>query len=264
MLGWPAVLAFAALSGGAGLVGVWLMWRHEAWARRHTGELITFASGLLVSGSLLHLLNRARDMTGPVSAAGWALAAFVLLYIAESHLFPHPHGRHEDELDEQAHPVAHGHGAVTMRPFGAAAVFGLGLHALLDGVAVGAGFSTSFLTGSVIVSLVVAHKLPVGIASMGVLYHGGLERALAVRYSAVVALLTPVAVVVSFAVLRDSSASLLGAVVAAAGGTFLYVGAADLLPEGQASGRKRNTVAFILGVIVMVAALALAPHDGAF
>jgi zinc transporter ZupT len=151
-----------------------------------------------------------------------------------------------------------------MRPFGAAAVFGLGLHALLDGVAVGAGFSTSFLTGSVIVSLVVAHKLPVGIASMGVLYHGGLERALAVRYSAVVALLTPVAVVVSFAVLRDSSASLLGAVVAAAGGTFLYVGAADLLPEGQASGRKRNTVAFILGVIVMVAALALAPHDGAF
>ncbi len=200
-------------------------------------------------------------MTGPVSAAGWALAAFVLLYIAENHFFPHPHGRHEDVPDNGGND---GHGGVTLRPFGAAAVFGLGLHAILDGVAVGAGFSTSFLTGSVIVSLVVAHKLPVGIATMGVLYHGGLARAQAVRYSAAVALLTPAAVLVSFALLRDSSPSLLGAVVAAAGGTFLYVGAADLLPEGQASGRTRNTAAFILGVVVMVAALALAPHDGAF
>ena len=96
---------------------------------------------------------------------------------------------------------------------------------------------------------------------MGVLYHGGVERAKAVRYSASVALITPVAVLVSYASLRDAAPSVLGAILAAAGGSFLYVGAADLLPEGQASAPGRNTLAFMLGVIVMVAALLLAPHE---
>jgi zinc transporter ZupT len=195
-------------------------------------------------------------MNGAVSAGIWALAAFIGLYVAETHFFPHPHAR-SDEADPEAahhHPPAAAHG------FGGGAVVGLGLHSLLDGIAVGAGFSTGFLTGGVIVSLVVAHKLPVGIALMGALYHGGHQRARAVRYSAAVALFTPIAVIVSYALLRGVSASLQGAIVAAAGGSFLYVGAADLLPEGQASGLRRNTFAFLVGVGVMVVALLLVPE----
>lgn len=266
MPGWPAVLSFALLAGGAGLAGVWLMYRHEAWARRHTGELITFASGLLVSGSLLHLLDHGGELVGWRPALGWALAAFVTLYVAENHFLPHPHAReagdrtHSDRFAGHAvHPTLHGGGSG--RPgVEAAAIFGLALHSLLDGIAVGAGFSASFLTGSVIVSLVVSHKLPVGIASMGVLYHGGLARARAFRYSAVVALITPAAVLVSFALLRDASNALVGTLVAAAGGSFLYVGAADLLPEGQASGKRRNTFIFLLGVALMLGVLLL-PGD---
>lgn len=260
MAGWPAVLLFAAIAGVAGLVGMWIMWRHEAWARRHTGELITFASGLLVSGSLLHLVPRAVDLTGLGPAMAWTLVFFVVVYIAENHFFPHPHARSEDELDG-GHVRGHGHsGHAHESPFGMAAIFGLGLHSALDGIVVGAGFSASFITGSVIVSLVVAHKIPVGIASMGVLYHGGLPRRKAATYSSAVALLTPLTVIISYAVLRDATPTVLGALVAAAGGTFLYVGAADLLPEGQASGLKRNTLAFLLGIAVMVVALALVPH----
>lgn len=282
MSGWPAVLLFAAIAGVAGLVGVWLMWRHETVARRWTGELVTFASGLLVAGSLLHLMRRADQMVGGGPTMAWALAAFIVIYVAENHFFPHPHARtgegetdaeppsahglpRRDPADGSAPDLARGSAPDLARaaPFGLAAVFGLGIHSVLDGVAVGAGFSASFLTGSIIVSLVVAHKLPVGIASMGVLYHGGLDKRAAARYSSVVALLTPFAVVISYAALRDASTALIGALVAAAGGTFLYVGAADLLPEGQASGRGRNTLVFLLGVAVMVAALALAPHEAA-
>lgn len=243
---WVAVLAFALLVGGAGLTGVWLMARQEAWARRHTGELITFASGVLVAGSLLHLLRRAEALAGMRSASLWALAAFVVLYVAENHFLPHPHSRVEAE--------GHGHHRATSGP---AAVLGLGLHSVLDGIAVGAGFSTGLVTGGVMVALVVSHKLPVGIASMGALYHGGVARDRAIRYSSLVALLTPLFVILTFATLRDASEGLLGAVVAAAAGSFLYVGAADLLPEGQATGSGRNTLLFLLGVAVMVVALVL-------
>ncbi len=251
---WPAVILFAIIAGGAGLIGVWLMARHEAWARTHTSELITFASGLLVSGSLLHLLPRAAGMAGMTTAMGWALAAFVVLYVSENHFLPHPHARMEEDCGH--------HHAHSPQGYGWTAVVGLGLHSVLDGVAVGAGFSESTLTGGVIVALVVSHKLPVGIASMGVLYHGGADRAQAVRASVSVALVTPLAVVVSYAMLQNASTSLIGSLVAAAGGSFLYVGAADLLPEGQASAPGKNTLAFILGLAVMVTLLLLVPNDG--
>ncbi len=253
MSAWPSVLVFAAIAGTAGLVGVWLMWRHETWARRHTSELITFASGLLVAGSLLHLLTRAGEMAGELPAMTWALVAFVTLYVSENHFLPHPHARIEEECGH-----LHAHSAAG---FGWVSILGLALHSVLDGVAVGAGFSASYVTGSVIVALVVSHKLPVGIASMGVLYHGGVPRGRAVRYSAAVALVTPVAVLVSYVFLRGAGTQLIGVLVAAAGGSFLYVGAADLLPEGQASAPGRSTFAFLLGVAVMVVVLLLAPHD---
>ena len=251
---WPAVILFALIAGAAGLVGVWLMWRHEDWARRHTSELITFASGLLVAGSLLHLLTRAGEMTGLANAMAWALAAFVALYVSENHFLPHPHARMEEECGHH-----HAHNA---EGYGWTAIAGLALHSVLDGVAVGAGFSASYVTGSVIVALVISHKLPVGIASMGVLYHGGSSRSHAVRASSAVAALTPLAVVASYAFLRDASPDVLGAVVAAAGGSFLYVGAADLLPEGQASAPGRNTAAFVLGLVVMIVVLRVVPHEG--
>lgn len=250
--GWPAVLLFALVAGTAGLAGVWLVYAHEARARRHTSELITFASGLLVSGSLLHLLPRGMVLSSQGGAMWWALAAFIVLYVAENHFLPHPHARTESGTPPGPHP---GHPGA-----GVGAVFGLAFHSVLDGVAVGAGFSASFLTGGVIVSLVVAHKLPVGIASMSVLYHGGLDRGRALRYSAAVALVTPAAVVAAFALLRDAAPELVGAFVAAAGGSFLYVGAADLLPEGQASGLGRNTLIFVLGAAIIALVVLLAPH----
>ncbi|MDX1394363.1 MAG: ZIP family metal transporter [Gemmatimonadota bacterium] len=253
MAAWPLVVLFALIAGAAGLLGVWVMARHERWARRHTSELITFASGLLVAGSLLHLLTRAGEMAGPTTAMIWALAAFVALYVSENHFLPHPHARMEEDCGH--------HHAHDPNGFGWTAIAGLALHSVLDGVAVGAGFSESYLTGSVIVALVVSHKLPVGIASMGVLYHGGAERAQAVRASVAVALVTPIAVIASYALLQNAGTPLIGGIVAAAGGSFLYVGAADLLPEGQASAPGKNTLAFVLGLAVMVVALLLVPHD---
>jgi zinc and cadmium transporter len=253
MPGWPLVISFALIAGAAGLVGVWVMARHETWARRHTSELIMFASGLLVSGSLLHLLTRAGEMAGASTAMIWALVAFIALYVSENHFLPHPHARMEEDCGH--------HHAHDPNGYGWTAVAGLGLHSVLDGLAVGAGFSESYLTGSVIVALVVSHKLPVGIASMGVLYHGGAGRAQAVRASVGVALITPVAVVLSYALLQGAGTRVIGSIVAAAGGSFLYVGAADLLPEGQASAPGKNTLAFLLGIVVMVVALVLIPHD---
>ena len=61
-----------------------------------------------------------------------------------------------------------------------------------------------------------------------------------------------VSIICLYFAFRNVSEDFLGVLLALAGGSFLYVGAADLLPEGQAKGRPVNTVMFFLGALIMI------------
>lgn len=236
---------FAAATGVGMLAGVWAIRRFEVWAVRHTAELIAFASGLLISGALLHLVPESVELVGGEAGLGWTLGSFLALYLAEAHFVPHVHARGEAVGEELLHEHKHGH------PIGVMVVLGLAIHSVVDGVSVGAGLAAGAVLGTVTALLVIVHKLPVGIAAMSALYHSGLPGRRAVVISAALAMITPVAVMVSYLSFRTVSEQLLGILLALAGGSFLYVGGADLLPEGQARGRVANTVMFLLGVAVM-------------
>jgi len=240
-------LFFAAFTGFGMFAGALMVRRFEPWAIKHTAELIAFAAGLLVAGALLHLIPRSVELLGADRGVAWTLASFLAFYLLEAHFIPHVHARGDSPIeDHQDHE--HEHGAHHLAPL---VVMGLGVHSLVDGVSVGAGLSAGAVLGSVTALLVVAHKMPAGIAAMSALYHSGFTGGRAVWTTAGLALVTPVAVVVSYFTLRDVSNDMLGILLAVAGGTFLYVGAADLLPEGQARGRPGNTLMFFLGAVLM-------------
>jgi zinc and cadmium transporter len=247
-----AAIGFALLTALGMLVGVWTVRRFEPWAIRHTAELIAFAAGLLVCGALLHLLPRAADLVGAETGLVWTLVAFIVFYLVEAHFIPHVHARGESPLDEHHHD----HAVQTVGPL---VVVGLAIHSIVDGVSVGAGLTAGALLGSVTAMLVIAHKLPVGIAAMSALYHSGVPGQRAALITTALAMVTPLAVLVSYFTFRGISDELLGILLSLAGGSFLYIGAADLLPEGQAHGRPTSTGMFLLGSLVMVA-IKLAAH----
>jgi len=241
-------LAFAALTAVGMLAGVWSIRRFEPWAIRHTAELIVFAAGLLVAGALLHLIPGAVELVGRDTALGWTLASFLVFYLLEAHFIPHVHARGESPIEDQHH--AHSHDS---HHVGAMVILGLGIHSIADGLAVGVSLSAGSLLGSVAVLLVVVHKLPVGMAAMSALYHSGVPGRQASWIATALAFVTPAFVVVSYFTFRNVSEGFLGVLLALAGGSFLYVGAADLLPEGQAKGRPVNTLMFFLGALIMIA-----------
>ncbi len=243
----------AALTGIGMLAGVWVIRRFESWAVLHTGELIAFAAGLLVSGALLHLIGRSVELVGTDRAVVWALASFIGFYLLEAHFVPHVHGRGESPIEDHHE---HHHRA---RHIGSLAVLGFGFHSIVDGLSVGAGLSVGSVVGSVTATLVIVHKMPVGIAAMSALYHSGFPGRRAAWITATLALVTPTTVVISYLTFRDVSGELLGVLLALAGGSFLYVGAADLLPEGQARGRVTNTLMFLAGTLIM-ALIKIAVH----
>jgi zinc and cadmium transporter len=241
-------LLFAAFTALGMLAGVWIIRRFEPWALRHTGELIAFAAGLLVSGALLHLIPGASDLVGADRAMGWAMISFLGFYLLEAHFIPHVHARGETPIDE---PLLdhHHHDDHHLGPL---VVAGLGLHSVVDGLSVGASLSAGPFLGSVAALLVVAHKMPVGIAAMSALYHSGVSGGRAALVTFGLAMVTPLMVMVSYFTFRGITNDALGVLLGLAGGSFLYIGAADLLPEGQARGRPANTLMFLAGAIVMI------------
>lgn len=245
-------LFFAAFTGFGMFVGALIVRRFEPWAIRHTAELIAFAAGLLVAGALLHLIPGSVELLGADRGLTWTLASFLAFYLLEAHFIPHVHARGDTPIEDHHHD----HHA---RHLGPLVVTGLAVHSLVDGISVGASLSAGAVLGSIAGLLVVVHKMPVGIAAMSALYHSGVAGGRATWITAGLALVTPVAVMVSYFTLKDVSSETLGILLGIAGGSFLYVGAADLLPEGQARGRPANTFMFLAGAAVMIA-VKLAAH----
>ncbi|KPK62295.1 MAG: hypothetical protein AMS21_07800 [Gemmatimonas sp. SG8_38_2] len=247
-------LFFAAFTGFGMFAGALIVRRFEPWAIRHTAELIAFAAGLLVAGALLHLIPGAVELLGADRGVAWTLGAFLAFYLLEAHFIPHVHARGDSPIEDHHHE--HDHHSHHLGPL---VVMGLAVHSLVDGISVGASLSAGAVLGSVAALLVVVHKMPVGIAAMSALFHSGVPGGRAAWITGALALVTPVAVMVAYFTLRDVPSQTLGILLGIAGGSFLYIGAADLLPEGQARGRPANTFTFLAGAAVMVA-VKLAVH----
>ncbi len=217
---WNATL-YGGLAGLSTLAGIYLVLIKEAWGRRGSIYLISFASGALLSAALLDILPESLELNS--SASLYVLVSFVAFYILEQNLVLH--AGHEDLEccgDEDRH---------RLHSLGLISFLGIGFHSLLDGVIIGAGFLESTTLGLIATIGVISHELPEGLSIIGLLFHAGFSRRKGLIYSTIVALATPVGAVVSSLLLREIESNLLGALLGVAAGSFLYIAASDLIPQ---------------------------------
>jgi zinc and cadmium transporter len=240
-MGHVALFTFLAVlaDGLAGLAGGLFS---ERWLRRHLPGLVGFAAGTLLTASFLDVLPEAVEARGP-AAFSWAFASFVTLALLEGWL-GHPHH----------HP--HGQGDTARSPTLPAALLGSdALHNLGDGAAVAAAFLVSPQAGVATSLAVIAHELPQEVGDYALLRASGWTRGRSLLTLAGVQL---TAMVGAAGMLLGSRLlpSLQGVVLAVAAGTFLYIGAVDLLPElrhGTATELRQRVVGLMLGLALLLA-----------
>lgn len=217
---WKATI-YGGVAGLATLIGIYLVLMKEAWVRRGSIYLISFASGALLSAALLDILPESLALNS--NASLYLLLSFVAFYILEQNLVLH--ASHEDlECCEDE-------GRHRLHSLGVVSFLGIGFHSLLDGVIIGAGFLESTTMGLIATISVISHEFPEGLSIMGLLFHAGFTRKRGLIYSIIVALATPVGAVASSLLLRGIEPHLLGALLGAAAGSFLYIAASDLIPQ---------------------------------
>ena len=107
---------------------------------------------------------------------------------------------------------------------GTLSTFGLSLHSLFDGIVISIGFDANAYIGLMTTIAIMLHKLPDGITPIGTL--------IGMLFSAQIT-------------------HLIGNFLAFTAGTFIYLSAADLIPETHKSSNKKAGICLFVGVILV-------------
>lgn len=236
----PTVV-YSTIAGSATVLGLLLVLWQEQWTKKNSIYLISLAAGVLLTSAALHLLPESIELTekkGGVFSSPYffLLVGFGFLYILEQVIVIHTCA--EEECDTHS--------------FGIISALGIGFHSLLDGIVIGVGFEVSFTIGLVTSLAVLLHELPEGIFTLSILLHAGLRLKKAILYTVLVALATPVGALLAFFLIKNVSMTLLGNLLAVAAGTFLYIGASDLIPQTHKISRKANIPLVLLGSLFII------------
>lgn len=231
-------LAVLVASGLACLVtaaGIYVINHFADWGSRNVAHFMSFAAGVLITVSLMHILPEAYEMNS--LAPVLVLIGFMSLYVSNRILDRYRFHREKNALI----------------PFGLIPMIGIGLHSFLDGVIYSVTFNVSIFTGILAAIGMVLHEFPEGIVTYLILDRGGFTRKKAVIWSLVAAAFsTPLGTLVSYPFIHRINRSFLGLMLAFSAGALLYVGATHLLPAVEQEEKKYTLFSLFAGVAVAV------------
>jgi zinc and cadmium transporter len=216
-------------------LGIAVISNYEDWGRDHTVYFMSFAAGVLIAVSFMHIIPKALQMN--TAAATYLLAGFLTLYLFNRFLNLY--------ICQEYASEAYAVGLVPM--------VGIGFHSLIDGVIYSVTFNVDIFTGALAAIGMVLHEFPEGIVTFLLLERGGFGRRKAAWYAFWAAgLSTPLGTLVSFPFIHRISESTLGALLALSAGALIYVGASHLLPKVEQENKRYSIIALVVGVLVAV------------
>jgi ZIP family zinc transporter len=214
-------------------------------AVRHVGLIIAVGAGIRVGAAYFDLIPESVEHLGGSLDLAMIFTAigFLAFYAVEKMTTLHVGHETATELE---------HGDSTHRHVGFIGSLGMSLHSFLDGVALAAGLAIGGGLGLVIAVVVVMHRFSDGIGIVSMQLAARTPTTEIYRWVALVSLAPVIGVIVGL--LLPIPDMVLGGMLAVFAGFFLYIGAAELLPEAHRSDRSRWVVAAtVTGVVAIYA-----------
>ena len=176
--------------------------------------LVAFAAGSLIGGAFFHMIPAALDSgRQTLNTAVWVVTGFCMFFLLEQLL--HWHHCHRASGD-------------CKQPMTYLILVGDGLHNFLGGLAIGGTFLVDVRLGITSWLAAAAHEIPQELGDFAVLVHGGWSRGRALVFNVLSGLTFLLGGLLSYGLSRQADVSWL---IPFAAGNFLYIGAADLVPE---------------------------------
>jgi zinc and cadmium transporter len=216
--------------------------------------LLSFSAGSILGAAYLDLLPEAVEFFGEEQLSivvFYVTLGFLTFFFLERFIYwYHGHG-HTDHpgVDEKCreNPV------MTVKDFVYLNLIGDGIHNLIDGMIIAAGFFISIPVGLAATVAVAFHELPQEIGDFGVLVYGGFTRHKALLFNFLSALTAIVGVVAS-SYFSAHIENFVGYLIALAAGGFTYLAASELIPEIQ---QEKNVVKSMIQFALFLLGIAL-------
>jgi len=267
-------LAIAGFSLAGGLLPGYIRMNHT-----RTQVIMSLVSGLMLGVAFYHLLPHSTALLGGAggvdTAVWWLMAGLItmLLLLRVFHFHQHDfsseegmHGDHHahghDHGHSDTHDQGHDRGATVHGLSWVGVSFGLALHTLIDGVALGAAIygaaTRNGLIGLGVFLAILLHKPLDAISVVTVMEAGGWSRRARTVTNCVFALMCPLGALLFFFgvdLFGNGRDHVVGAALAFAAGAFICIALGDLLPEVHFHSHDRValSIAFLSGLAVAYA-----------
>lgn len=235
-----SIIIWTVLIGLIGVGGAFLSLRLFLKSSSRLLLIVSFAAGALVGVSFLELLPEALEEGAEAgNLLSFVLLGFVIFYLVSRLLvFHHCHSEH-----------------CQARASASLIIFGDTLHNFLDGLAVAASFLVGWPVGVMTSLAIIFHEIPQEVGDFGVLLHSGYSKTKAAAVNIVSAFFCILGGLVGF-YFFEFFHGFLPYILALTAGGFLYIGAADLLPQTHHQIEKRQAILshalmFLLGIIIL-------------
>lgn len=207
------ILIFGIAMSAIALVGSITLILPSQSFKRIIFPLVSLAAGTLIGGAIFHLLPEAVSKIGNHRIIYTSLAlGFVVFFILEQ--FLHWHHCHQSLLRHQ--PVSY------------LILLADGLHNFIGGLAVGSAFVIDIKLGIITWIVAAAHEVPQELGDFGILIHSGWKKSSALLFNVISALTFPIGAFFAYFISKEINIAFL---LPFAAGNFLYIGAADLIPQ---------------------------------
>lgn len=223
------------------LVGVIFLSLQKNLMDKIVAFMISFAAGSLLGDVFIHLLPElVEDQGFTLSVSLTILLGIIIFFVLEKVI--HWQHCHIPASEEHVHP------------FALMNLVGDVLHNFIDGLIIAGSFLASIPLGITTTVAVLLHEIPQEMADFSVLIRGGFTKAKAIAYNFLTALAALIGGIV--VLLFGTTGNFVHYIIPFTAGGFLYIAAADLIPELHKETIPWKSVVqvlgFVLGIVIMI------------
>jgi zinc and cadmium transporter len=223
------------------LVGVFILSSRKSLLENNLLYLVSFATGAILGNVFLHLIPEIVQTNGfGLEISLYILAGLLTAFVIEKIV----HWKHMHKAGEShVHPISY------------LILIGDGIHNFIDGMIIGAVYLTNIPIGIATTISIIFHEIPQEIGDFSILINSGMTRAKALFYNFVSALTALLGTAIVL-VIGSTTPSLEGILIPFAVGNFIYIAAADLIPEmhkeTELSKSAIQFLTFLAGIGIML------------
>lgn len=245
-------LLYSFIAGAGTALGAALLFFFGQPGKNSLSILLGFAAGIMLGISVFQLLPEAVEFgTMTTAIVGFLLGCGIMYGV--DRLLPHSHMSSSDDLVVE-NPEKLSIKKAPMLRTGYLILFGIALHNLPEGLAIGAGLEASPELGVMIAVAIGLHNVPEGLAMAGPLKAGGLPMGKVLLLALLAGLMSPLGAAIGLLVFRVSLV-LVGGSLAFAAGAMVYIVNDELIPQANGLNSHMANAGMIFGLLLVFALL---------